>query len=65
MRRRIFGHKRGEVMGGQRKLHNERLHSLFSPPNMKMIKSRRMHGEYETAELWPDSLNGRNQKTWV
>jgi hypothetical protein len=36
--RRIFGPKRGEVIGGWRKLHNEELHNLYS----RMIKSRRM-----------------------
>jgi hypothetical protein len=30
--RRIFGPKRDEVTGSWRKLHNERLHSLYSPP---------------------------------
>jgi hypothetical protein len=30
--RRIFGSKRGEVMGGWRKLHNEELHNLYSSP---------------------------------
>jgi hypothetical protein len=28
--RRIFGPKRDEVMGGWRKLHNEKLHSLYN-----------------------------------
>jgi hypothetical protein len=41
--RRIFGPKRDEVMRGWRKLHNERLHKLYSSPNkIRMIKSRRM-----------------------
>jgi hypothetical protein len=40
--RRIFGPKRGEVMGGWRKLHNEKLHNLYSPNIVRMIKSRRM-----------------------
>jgi hypothetical protein len=43
--RRIFGSKRYEVMGRLRKLHNEKLHNLYSSPNIiKMIKSRRMRG---------------------
>jgi hypothetical protein len=38
--RRIFGLKRGEVMGGWRKLHNKELHNLYSSPNIsRMIKS--------------------------
>jgi hypothetical protein len=41
--RRIFGPKRGEVMGGWRKLHNEELHNLYSSSSIiRMIKSRRM-----------------------
>jgi hypothetical protein len=30
--RRIFGPKRDEVIGEQRKLHCERLHNLYSSP---------------------------------
>jgi hypothetical protein len=41
--RRIIGPKRDEVIGGWRKLHNEELHKLDSPPNtIRMIKPRRM-----------------------
>jgi hypothetical protein len=41
--RRMFGPKRGEVMGGWRKLHKEELHDLYSLPSiMRMIKWRRM-----------------------
>jgi hypothetical protein len=37
--RRILGPKRDEVMGGWRKLHNEELHNLHSPPSIiRMIK---------------------------
>jgi hypothetical protein len=32
MLRRMFGQKRGEVIGGCRKLHNEKLHNLHSSP---------------------------------
>jgi hypothetical protein len=32
--RRIFGPKRDEVTGGWRKLHNEELHKLYSPPSI-------------------------------
>jgi hypothetical protein len=40
---RIFGPKRDEVMGGCRKLHNEKLHNLYSSPSIiRIIKSKRM-----------------------
>jgi hypothetical protein len=40
--RRIFGPKRDEVPADWRKLHNEELHNLYSPPNIiRMIESRR------------------------
>jgi hypothetical protein len=41
--RRIFGPKRDTVTGEWRKLHNEKLHILYSSPNIiRQIKSRRM-----------------------
>jgi hypothetical protein len=40
--RRIFGPKRDEVTGEWRKLHSEELHILYSSPNMRQIKLRRM-----------------------
>jgi hypothetical protein len=40
---RVFGPKRDEMVGGWRKLHNEKLHILYSSPNViKTIKSRSM-----------------------
>jgi hypothetical protein len=40
---RIFGPKRDEVMGEWRKLHNMKLHDLYSSPSIiRIIKSRRM-----------------------
>jgi hypothetical protein len=39
--RRIFGPKRNEH-GSWRKLHNDELHILYSSPDIKVIKSRRM-----------------------
>jgi hypothetical protein len=43
--RRTFGPKRHEVTGDWRKLHNEELHDLFSPPTILLvIKSRRVNG---------------------
>jgi hypothetical protein len=43
LRRRIFGPKRDEVMGGWKKLHNEELRDLYSSPSIiRIIKSKRM-----------------------
>jgi hypothetical protein len=40
---RIFGPKREEVAGGWRRLHNEKLHNLYTSPNIIwVIKSRRV-----------------------
>jgi hypothetical protein len=37
--RRIFGPKRGEIIGGWRKLRNEEPHNLYSSPNIiRMFK---------------------------
>jgi hypothetical protein len=46
---RIFGPKRDEVTGDWRKLHNEELHNLYSPPNM--IKSRRLRWAGHVARI--------------
>ena len=41
--RRIFGHRRDEVTGELRRLHNEELNDLYSSLNIvRVIKSRRM-----------------------
>jgi len=41
--RRIFVHRRDEVKGELRRLHNEELNDLYCSPNIvRMIKSRRM-----------------------
>jgi hypothetical protein len=41
--RRIFGLKRDEVTGEWKKLHNEKLHILYSSPSIiRQVKSRRM-----------------------
>jgi hypothetical protein len=50
--RRIFRPKRGEWTGGWRKLHNEKLHNLYSSPNIiRMIKLRRMKCTGHTVRL--------------
>jgi hypothetical protein len=39
---RIFGPKRDEMAGERRKLRNEKLNDLYSSPNIRVVKSRRM-----------------------
>jgi hypothetical protein len=49
---RIFGRKRDEVRGGWGKLHNEKLHNLYSSPSIiRMIKSRRMRRAGHVARM--------------
>jgi hypothetical protein len=41
--RTIFGSKREEVVGGWRRLHNEELHNLYTPPDViRVIISMRL-----------------------
>jgi hypothetical protein len=41
--RRIFGPKRAELLGGWRKLGSEKLHNMYSSPNiMRIIKEDEM-----------------------
>jgi hypothetical protein len=50
--RRIFGPKRDEVTGEWRKLHNEKLHDLYSSPSIiRIIKSRRMRWAGHVARM--------------
>jgi hypothetical protein len=39
---RIFGHKREEVAGDWRRLHNKELQNLYFPSKIMMITSRMM-----------------------
>jgi hypothetical protein len=41
MLKRIFGPKRDKLRVGWKKLDNDKLHNLYSSPNITMIKSRR------------------------
>jgi hypothetical protein len=47
---RIFGPKREED-GSWRKLHNHELHNLYSSPNVRVIKSRRMRWAGHVARM--------------
>ena len=50
--RRIFGPRRDEVTGEQRRLHNEELNDLYSSPNIALvIKSRRMRWAGHVARM--------------
>ena len=52
MLRRIFGPRRDEVTGEWRRLHNEELNDLYSPPNIVcVIKSRRMRWAGHVAHM--------------
>jgi hypothetical protein len=49
---RLFGPKRDEVTGGWRKLHDEKLHGLYSSPNIiRLIKSRRIRSAGHVARM--------------
>jgi hypothetical protein len=52
LRRRIFGQKRDEVMGGRRKLHNGELSDLYSSPGVIIIKSRLMRWAGHLVGMW-------------
>jgi hypothetical protein len=50
---RIFGLKTDEMVGGWRKLENEKLNNLYpSPIISKIIKSRRMKWAGHVARMW-------------
>jgi hypothetical protein len=78
--RRIFGSRRDEVTGNWRKLHNEKLHNLYSWPKIiRMIKSRKMgwaghvvqmeetRNEYRILVGKPQGTRplGRSRRRWV
>jgi hypothetical protein len=72
--REIFGHKRDEVTGDWRKLHNEELNDMYCAIIfILVIKSRRLRWERHVARMGGDryiALQGfgadirRKEKTW-
>ena len=53
--RRIFGPRRGEVMGEWRRLYNEELNNLYSSPNIvRVIKWRRIRWAGHVARMGDD-----------
>jgi hypothetical protein len=77
---RIFGPKRDRVTGRWRKLHNEKLHNLYSSPSIiRIIKSRRMRWEGHVARMGekrnvyrllvgkPEGKRplGRSRRSWI
>jgi len=60
--RGIFGHKRDEVGGEWRKLHNEDLNDLYCSPNIIwVIKSRRMRWAGYVTHMGERCFGGKNQ----
>jgi hypothetical protein len=49
--RRIFGHKRNEVTGEWRKLHNEELNDLHSTPIIIRVIRTRMRWAWHVAHM--------------
>ena len=53
--RKVFAHKRDEVTGEWRTLHNEELNDLYSLPNIvRVVKSRRMRWAGHVAHMGED-----------
>jgi hypothetical protein len=68
--RTIFGPKRDEVTGKWRKLHSEELNILYSSPNIRQIKSRRIRWAGHVARMGEECVQGfdgkarRKETTW-
>ena len=63
--RKIFGHKRDEVTGEWRKLHNEEFNVLYAPNIVRVIKSRiRWAGHVARYGGGERRVQGFGGKTW-
>ena len=57
--REIFGHKRDEVTGNWRRLHNEELNVLYSAPTIiRVIRSRRIRLAVHVARIRERCVQG-------
>jgi hypothetical protein len=55
---RTFGPKREDVTRDWRKLHYEELHNLYSSPNIRMTKSRKMRWPGHVAyRMWVRNMH--------
>jgi len=62
--RGIFGPKMDEVTGEERKLHNEELNDIYSPPKIvRLIKSRRMKWAGHVARMGECYMQGFGGET--
>jgi hypothetical protein len=67
----IYTHRRDEVTGEWRKLHNEELHNLYSSPDIiRHVKSNEVGGSCSTHGRGEESVQGfggkarRKETTW-
>jgi hypothetical protein len=67
----VFGPKRDEVTGEWRRLHNEELHNLYSPPDIiRQVKANEVggacgtHGRGEKSVQDFDGKAQRKETTW-
>jgi hypothetical protein len=62
--RRIFGSKVDSTKGGCRNLHNEKLHKLYSSPDIiRKIKSRRIRWAEHVARIEDKRIQNSGGKT--
>ena len=60
----VFGHKRDEVTGEWRKLHNQELSDVYSLPNIvRVVKSRRIRWAGHVARMGEKCAQGPGGET--